>query len=282
MLGRVARPFTSAWALLAAYSGLVAAVLIVALTALYVPDPGGSAPRVVISVDNSLWNRLGLNRWTYIRILRQEGLSPAVVRFDAVDEYGEAARLMRESAGLVLTGGGDVAPGRYGGEPAASLAVKPGRDELELALLAEAERAGLPVLGLCRGAQVLNVYLGGTLGAFRDQPGRYRRHMHHVAGHAVELVPDSRLASIYEGRLQLDVTTLHGQFVARPGRDVRIAAYAPDGTPEAIEVGSGSAFGMLGVQWHAEVPPWDARQRPLFEAFRDAAFAAADSGGDPP
>ena len=87
---------------------------------------------------------------------------------------------------------------------------------------------------------------------------------------------DSRLAAFYGGRTEQHVTTLHGQFVASPGRDVRIVAYAPDGTPEAIEVGTDPAFGMLGVQWHAEVPPWDARQRPLFAAFRDAVFAAAD------
>ena len=66
------------------------------------------------------------------------------------------------------------------------------------------------------------------------------------------------------------MTTLHGQFVAEAAVNVRVVARAEDGTPEAIEVGQGEEFGMLGVQWHAEVPPWDRRQRPLFEAFARA------------
>ena len=255
---------------LAALSGVVALLLLALGAALYVPDPGPTAPRVIVSVDNSFWNRLGLNRFTYVRLLRQQGIRATVVRFDKADENSGSKALPEDADGVLLTGGGDVAAVHYLGDPSLTTSVKPGRDTLELALLAEADRRDLPVLGLCRGAQLLNVYHGGTLGAFRDAPVRFRRHMRHLAGHDVTLAPDSRLAGIYADDLDLHVTTLHGQFVASPGDNVRIVAWADDGTPEAIEVGTVNEFGKIGVQWHAEVPPWDTDQRPLFQAFAQA------------
>lgn len=245
----------------------VAAVLaVLALFAVYyVPDPGAGAPRVLVSVDRTLWNTLGLNRLTYVRKLRLAGLSPVLVEFP---EDGELPPdLLHDIDGLVLTGGGDVAAAAYGGGAAVTLDVKPARDAFEFALLETAEARSLPILGLCRGAQLMNVHRGGTLGDFRDE-SRFGIHRNALQGHPVTIQAGSRLAAVYGTERLDEVTTWHGQHVAAPGRNVVISAYSPDGIPEAIEVED--AFFMLGVQWHAEMPPWDEQQQPLFVAFADA------------
>ena len=231
----------------------------------YVPDPGQAAPRVLVAVDRTLWNSAGLNRLTYVRKLRLAGLSPVLVEFP---EGGEAPPDLFDGIdGLVLTGGGDVAAPEYGGDAAVTLGVKPARDAFELALLEMAEARPLPILGLCRGAQLMNVHRGGTLGDFRDEP-RFGIHRNALEGHPVTIEAGSKLAAIYgAGRLD-EVTTWHGQHVATPGRGVVITAYSPDGIPEAIE--AVDAPFMLGVQWHAEMPPWDEQQERLFIAFADA------------
>lgn len=245
---------------------LAAVIAVLALFALYyVPNPGDGAPRVLVSVDRTLWNGLGLNRLTYVRKLRLAGLRTVLVEFPK--EGGLPAAVFDDVDGLVLTGGGDVAPARYGGNAAVALDVKLARDAFEFALLQAAEQASLPVLGLCRGAQLINVHLGGTLGDFRDEP-RFGMHRNALEGHAVAIEPGTRLAAIYGTRRLDEVTTWHGQYVDRPGRSVIISALSPDGIPEAIEV-EDSRF-VVGVQWHAEMPPWDQQQDRLFEGFAEA------------
>jgi putative glutamine amidotransferase len=243
-----------------------ALVGVMALFALfYVPGPGEEAPRVLVSVDRTLWNGLGLNRITYIRKLRLAGLQTVIVEFPEDGKMPDG--LLDEVDGLVLTGGGDVAAMRYGGDPARSQGVKAARDSFELALLEAAERESVPTLGLCRGAQLLNVHLGGTLGDFRDEP-RFGIHRNAFEGHAVKIEPGSRLARIFGTERLAEVTTWHGQHVEVPGRGVEITAFGPDGIPEAIEV-EGAWF-VLGVQWHAEMPPWDGEQDRLFQGFAEA------------
>ena len=251
---------------------LGAAIALFALV--YYPVPPADAPVVLVSVDRTPWNRLGFNRLTHVRALRDAGMRPVLVDFDVEGDPSTAAadRLQGVDA-LIIAGGGDVSPGRYGSAFDAALDVNPRRDAFELALLAAAEQRGLPVLGLCRGAQLINVYRGGTLGDFRSDSERYDRHLRILSGHAVELEPGSRLAGIFgQARLE-EVVTYHGQFVETAGRGVQVVAHAPDGTPEAIEIETGAAFGIIGVQWHAEVVPWDAAQGRLFRALAAAARA---------
>lgn len=252
--------------------GAVPAVAVLAVLVLfavyYVPDPGAGAPRVLVSVDRTLWNSAGLNRLTYVRKLRLAGLSPVLAEFP--DDGKPSPDVLSGIDGLVLTGGGDVAAAEYGGDAAVTLDVNPARDAFELALLEMAEARSLPILGLCRGAQLMNVHRGGTLGDFRDEP-RFERHRNAFDGHPVIFEPGSRLIAIYgTGRLD-EVTTWHGQHVAVPGRGVVITAYSPDGIPEAIEVDE--ARFIVGVQWHAEMPPWDEQQEKLFNAFAAAVRA---------
>lgn len=248
-------------------------VFIVAMLVYWPPLPA-DAPVVLVSVDRTPWNRFGGNRLTHVRALRDAGLRPVMVDFDAGNDTAASAGALLEGVdGLVLGGGGDVDPARYGQETVAALDVSPQRDAFELALLDAAERMGLPVLGLCRGAQLINVYRGGTLGDFRAESARYDRHHRVLSGHPVRLDAGSRLASIYDDTQLEDIVTFHGQYVKTPGAGVRIVGHAPDGTPEAIEVDTGSAFGMIGVQWHAEVVPWDSHQSKLFRALFEAAAA---------
>ena len=235
----------------------------------HVPDPGAGAPRILVSVDRTLWNAAGLNRLTYIRKLRLAGLSPVPVSFSG--DGNLPPDMFAGIDGLVLSGGGDVAAAEYGGDASVTRDVDPARDAFELALLDEAVARSLPILGLCRGAQLMNVHRGGSLGDFRDEP-RFAVHRNAFSGHPVMLEEDSELAKIFGTEELAEVTTWHGQYVDRPGRDVVVTAHAPDGTPEAIEV-AGETF-MIGVQWHAEMPPWDVQQEKLFVAFADAVRGA--------
>ncbi|MDX1554688.1 MAG: gamma-glutamyl-gamma-aminobutyrate hydrolase family protein, partial [Xanthomonadales bacterium] len=203
---------------------------------LYEPDPGDDAPRVLVSVDRTLWNRVGLNRLTYIRALRKAGMRPVLIDYDHQRTAFDANVELEAFDALLISGGGDVGAVHYGGDESISRDVKPERDELELALLDAAERIGMPMLGLCRGAQLLNVHMGGTLGDFREDSERYRRHKRIWGGHPVIIDDQSRLSAIYTDTMLPSVVTYHGQYVDQPGDGVRVVAQAPDGTPEAIEV----------------------------------------------
>jgi putative glutamine amidotransferase len=265
------QPGRAGYALLALIAGLGLA----AFALVYFPAPAADAPSALVSVDRTLWNRLGFNRLTHTRALRDAGLRPVIVDFGS--DTAVADELFDGVDALIIAGGGDVDPSLYGSDFDAALDVKPERDRFELALLEAAERRGLPVLGLCRGAQLINVHRGGTLGDFRAESERFDRHHRLISGHPVNIATGSRLASIY-GATRLDeIVTFHGQYVAEPGDGVRITAFAPDGTPEAIEVVTESGFGVIGVQWHAEVWPWDEDQARLFRAFAEAASAYRDS-----
>ncbi len=149
--------------------------------------------------------------------------------------------------GLLLSGGADIAPARYGQEIRAELYTpEPARDAFEMGLLDGAARAGVPVLGICRGIQVLNVHGGGTL-------------HQHVAAHAsfdlpstlvhrVELVEGSLAASLYGAEVQ--VNSLHHQTIDRLGDGYDITGRSDDGAVEAIE---SQRRPWIGVQWHPEM-----------------------------
>ena len=247
-------------------------LLVIAFAAwFHEPDPGDDAPRVLVSIDRTLWNRFGLNRWTYVRALRKAGMRPVLIDFEADSKDVNAVDWLRDVDGLLLSGGGDVGAVHYGGDESISRDVNPARDSFELRLLDLADARSMPVLGLCRGSQLINVHRGGTLGDFREDSARYRRHHRVWGGHPVSLTKESRLARIFSTAELETVVTYHGQYVEKVGDNVDIVAYAPDGTPEAIEVDTNSDFGMIGVQWHAEVVPWDTDQQKLFAAFRAAA-----------
>ena len=189
-----------------------------------------------------------------------------------------ASRALDVLDGLVITGGKDVDPARYGQPPhAATDEPRRDRDAWEFALLAEAMRRRMPVLGICRGAQVLNVARGGTLHQhLPDVIG----HSRHQLGNAVfstshvSTVPRTRLAALIGESTEADC--YHHQAIARLGEGLVAAAHGPDGVVEAIEK-PGDNF-VLAVQWHPEERLDDLR---LFEAVVEAActYASDRVGG---
>lgn len=180
--------------------------------------------------------------------------------------------------GLVLQGGVDVAPSSYGEEP-----LRPEwggdaiRDQHEIAAVEVALALGKPILGICRGAQVLNVARGGSLyqdinTQVVDSLVHRDWHRYEIIEHSVSLVADSWLASVY-GQTQLLTNTVHHQAVKRVAGGLEVAASAPDGIIEGIEDITNEHW-MVGVQWHpewldgsAEGGPHRSPGAPVFERF---------------
>ena len=235
------------------------------------------APRIAISLSDTWLNDLGVTRSTYeLGITRVGG---AFVFLEPDDGGGgedrvdpQAVRdLLEDVDGVLLSGGGDVDPRLYGGDPENGELVDRLRDDFELALIREARRRGLPVLGICRGCQILNVSCGGTLRTLRRDEALAAAHFS-IRGHAVDLEPRSRLAEIF-GRDRLEnVDSFHGQAVQRPGTNARVAARSEDGVIEAIELGAADGAWIIGVQWHPELE-WTVE---LFEAFVEEARRARE------
>jgi len=184
--------------------------------------------------------------------------------------------------GLMLTGGGDIEPSRYGEPPSPLLTdVEPDRDRFELALVAEARKRDLPMLAICRGIQVLNVACGGSLiqDIASEQTGPQEHNLKvppnqpFSRAHEIWVEKDSLLANLMKERLNdadtVDVNSRHHQAVKRVAPGFKVSATAPDGVIEAIE--DPSAAFCLGVQWHPENFWRTGEFRPLFEGFLEAA-----------
>lgn len=200
-----------------------------------------------------------------------------------VIEHGiPVAEALRGVGGLLLTGGDDVAPSRYGeATHPSTVEVAPERDDFEIALVREARRIGLPILAICRGIQVMNVACGGTL--VQDIPTQ----MGTSTGHAFTVPPhksfdyahdiwvedNSLLMRVMAERLNgsdsCAVNSRHHQAVKDVAPGFKVSATAPDGVIEAIE--DPSARFCLGVQWHPENFWRTGEFRPLFEGFLEAA-----------
>ncbi|MEW6567213.1 MAG: gamma-glutamyl-gamma-aminobutyrate hydrolase family protein [Chloroflexota bacterium] len=193
--------------------------------------------------------------------------------------YGLALEALRtlfdRLDGLVLTGGGDIDPRHYGSQPGPRLAgVDAERDQLELTLARWAVEAKKPILGICRGQQLLNVALGGTL--IQDIPSECPQAMEHDApeqghpgpSHVVRCTADSLLCRLV-GQPKLTTNSYHHQAVARLGRGLTATATTADGIIEGIEL-RGHPF-ALGVQWHPELMPDAASTRALFTGLTRAA-----------
>jgi putative glutamine amidotransferase len=256
--------------------------------------------RPVVAVTGP--DRGGYPAWLFTSwALRRAGAKPVRVRphGGAPDHFD----------GLVIGGGADVAPGHYGALPVhrpaasryrrsrtlprflldyglapfiyfvrrvfglarAAAGPDPARDALELALVARAEAAGLPVLGICRGAQLLNIHAGGTLhqdlsGFYIEQPNRWTV----FPRKAIEVAPVSRLHATI-GRTQCEVNSLHRQAVDALGDELAVVARDARGVVQAIEHPARRFW--IGVQWHPEYLPQVPEQRRLFAALVAAAQA---------
>jgi putative glutamine amidotransferase len=203
---------------------------------------------------------------TYLRAIEAAGGMPVVL-----PPLGDADALLDRLDGICLSGGPDMDPDAYGAsERHAELGpTEPGLDAFELALARAADARGIPLLGICRGAQALNVARGGTL--HQHVPAHRQTEPATATTHSVHVDPGTRLAQLV-GTRPLRVNSFHHQAVDTLGRGLRAVARAADGTIEAVE-GAGPRL-LLGVQWHAEGLVGQPRHRALFEALVVAAGAA--------
>ena len=210
----------------------------------------------------------------YLDALRRAGARTVIL---APGEAGEPEEILDPFDALLLVGGGDIDPARYGGTPNEHVyGVEPDRDEAEIALLHAADRIAMPTLCICRGVQIMNVAFGGTLhGHLPDMPGMQ---VHGVpldqsqTIHEVEPEPGSRLAAVTESA-SLACLSHHHQGIDRLGDGLAVTGRTEDGLIEAIErivpdPEDPTATWMLGVQWHPEeTAERDTAQQSLFEAL---------------
>jgi putative glutamine amidotransferase len=212
----------------------------------------------------------------YLESVRRAGGEPLEI---AVDQ--SAADAVARADAVLLTGGGDVDPSLYGeaAHPAYE-AAEAGRDRFEIDLVRAALDADLPLLGICRGMQVISVALGGTL--LQDIPTMLNGALHHwvpepryAIAHEVWVTKNSQLWSLMQDTLEggdtCQVNSRHHQSVRTVPAGWEVSATAPDGVIEAMEQ-TGRPF-SLAVQWHPENFWRTGEFRPLFEAFVEAAAA---------
>ncbi len=205
----------------------------------------------------------------YSLALHDAGAAPVIL--PAAQDEGSLARILGAVQGLLLSGGPDIHPRRYGEEPAAGLGeVDEDLDRMELTAARLALEMDVPVLGICRGIQVLNVALGGTL--YQDIPSQVPESICHtpktdksVNTHTVRIEPGNRLRRIM-GKAEIWVNGKHHQAVKDPAPGLVVTARARDGVVEALE--HPDRRWAVGVQWHPE-GTWreDLFSKKLFRAF---------------
>lgn len=222
----------------------------------------------IIAVTANFEEEFASLKHAYSQSILNAGGIPVIVPFDLGEE--EARALCGTTSGLLLTGGSDIDPDYYGEEPLPALGrIAPERDRLEVLLAREYAAADKPIFAICRGEQVLNVALGGSLHQDINGQSRVLQHSQKAPrchlSHRVKAEADSALARI-AGSTEFKVNSFHHQAVKQPAPGFRMTAKAEDGIVEAIE--SAAHRFVIGVQWHPEdTAATDEVSRKLFEAF---------------
>jgi putative glutamine amidotransferase len=217
----------------------------------------------------------------YVESVRKAGGLPVLIPTGTRPE--QAAELRELFDGVLIIGGADIDPSYYGGRPHASVELDgPERDELEIAIVKAAAETDWPVFGICRGLQVMNVALGGTL--YTDIPDQLPGALKHnrdtkrerdLLAHSVTVTRGAQISSIL-GEGELKVNSLHHQGIRLLGERLLATSTAPDGLVESIEV-PGHPF-ALGVQWHPECLPDSEPMQHLFTEFVAQAAARRNNG----
>lgn len=206
-----------------------------------------------------------------VELIRESGAEPVVIAPGTTEELDT---VFGTCQGFILPGGGDVDPTLFGGlaDEATLFGVDAEQDSLDIAAIRYGLENALPVLGICRGLQLLNVVYGGTLHidleagsiAHADKEGASGMDF---AVHEVELLPGTRCAAVFGGVGRIKIASAHHQAVDELGSGLRISARADDGLIEALE--SEDEAWVLGIQWHPEAPiPVTELRLPIFSALK--------------
>lgn len=223
----------------------------------------------------------------YVSALRDVGLQPVMIPVWEDTDAESARALLARLDGLLLTGSySNMHPSRYGEALAPENTYEDAaRDAAALQWVPLALALNLPLLGICRGFQELNVVFGGSLHQVVQQVPSLMDHREpkgdqnaqFAPSHAITIVAGGQLAALYDAP-EARVNSLHQQGIARLGEGLRVEALAPDGLVEAVSVSTASSF-ALAVQWH---PEWKPREHPLYlailEGFADACRDKAAHG----
>ena len=217
-------------------------------------------------------------QYNYVQSITDAGGIPVLI--PSLPNLEVSAQFAAGIHGLILSGGEDISPLTYGAEPRVELGVTDlNRDRWELALLAACEERKIPIFGICRGFQIMNVHRGGTL--YQDLPGETGTALGHAPfdnpmeslHHSITIEPDSALGRITESS-ELLVNSFHHQAVKTLGRGLKVSARSPDKIIEAAEDPNLPYF--MGVQFHAEaLPPIHPDYLRLFSALIAAAEESA-------
>jgi len=216
---------------------------------------------------------------TYLRAIYRVGGTPVII--PPITQIADISVLLERIDGLLLSGGEDIAPKHYGQKSESWMGrVDEERDASELGLTQAWLAEGKPLLAICRGHQVLNVALGGTL--YQDISKHLPDSLDHayvptrsmeITVHPVNIESGSQLASSLGGT-SFDVNSAHHQAVRTPGEGAQVVAYAPDGVIEAIELAHHNF--CIGVQWHPEaMVKVSETMLPLFASFVQACEASS-------
>lgn len=237
----------------------------------------------VIGITTSyLWKKKALFlKEAYVKSVQKAGGVPVLLT-----PFMNVEDALKIVDGILFAGGGDIHPKHYKEDISPKIrSIEPYRDQFEIELFKKALEMGLPILGICRGAQLINVALGGTL--YQDLESEVVNSIKHdwfargedllprdYPVHNVKIKLNTKLFEILKPTVEvesasdavLEVNSYHHQAIKRLGEGLKAVAYAPDGVIEAVEMSGGF---VVGVQWHAECM---GNMRPLFEAFVNEAM----------
>ncbi|MCD7906371.1 MAG: gamma-glutamyl-gamma-aminobutyrate hydrolase family protein [Clostridium sp.] len=214
-------------------------------------------------------------RPTYLRAVAAAGGLPIVLPLERSEE--EIAQYVETCDGFLFSGGPDLHPFLFGEDTHLNCGnVSPARDAMEQMLFNQALKARKPILGICRGIQEINVFLGGTI--YQDLPSQYQSafpiahrqpYYYTTASHMVDVVPGTRMAQIAGGKAQIAVNSMHHQAVRALAPGLTVSARSRDGLIEAAEM-PGYPY-LVAVQWHPEfLFDKDEAAGRLFASFVDA------------
>ncbi|UZT83044.1 gamma-glutamyl-gamma-aminobutyrate hydrolase family protein [Caproicibacterium sp. BJN0003] len=220
-----------------------------------------------MGIDGQDWNFIAGD---YINAIEKVGGCPVVIPL--CSNFEDLKDILDRMDGIMISGGHDVGPENYGERARGCGAIMPMRDAQDLAITRYiVENTEKPLLGICRGIQILNVAMGGTLYQDLEKDGSFGHHFGDIyprnyAWHSVTLTKGSILESIY-GKKVIDVNSFHHQAVFKPGKNISVTAVSSDGVSEGIEIAE-KKF-VVAVQWHPEMMYDSEEQLKIFRAFVD-------------